>query len=193
MALIQFCADYYHCPVGLAAAAALPRFFRRAGICRPPGGYRLCNDFYKPPTRRQKSWTIIELLEGGGVVSAAHIRRHIPNAAAELRRLLAEKIIKRAYLWDSTPAVDGDYFAPPRLTASQRQVLNEANCDGGFVPHLLLGRHRFGKNRNIHAPSRQSAKRRQTSSSANARNTSNAAISRRIQTPIPQPPNLRFA
>ena len=27
MALIQFCADYYHCPVGLAAAAALPRFF----------------------------------------------------------------------------------------------------------------------------------------------------------------------
>ena len=45
MALIQFCADYYHCPVGLAAAAALPRFFRRAGICRPPGGYRLCNDF----------------------------------------------------------------------------------------------------------------------------------------------------
>ena len=145
MALIQFCADYYHCPVGLAAAAALPRFFRRAGICRPPGGYRLCNDFYKPPTRRQKSWTIIELLEGGGVVSAAHIRRHIPNAAAELRRLLAEKIIKRAYLWDSTPAVDGDYFAPPRLTASQRQVLNEANCDGGFVPHLLLGATGSGK------------------------------------------------
>ena len=146
LSLIKFCADYYHCPVGIAVNTALPFFFRRTSVFRLPTGYQLQDADYQPPPRRLKAQKILTLLRDGSIFSAADINRHIPNASNELRRLLNENIIKHARLSENSEKTPTSTITnPPPLTAAQEQAIKQAKCNGGFIPHLLFGATGTGK------------------------------------------------
>ena len=150
LALIRFCADYYHCPIGIAAAAVLPAFFRRDNRYSPPTGYRL-NDSpaAADTTPRGKATEILSLLgdvANRGGMTTAQIRQQVENPTAALKKLLQSGRIVRFPLWEAADASPPPPSAVPHaLTAAQQQALRELRLGDGFVPHLLFGATGSGK------------------------------------------------
>lgn len=156
--LIKFCAQYYHCPIGAVAAAALPVMFRRLSAYSPPSAYQLTKPAPGlPPPSRKNTMHILNALADGAALTAAHIGARIATMTngekttpptAELKRLTAEGYIRRVFVNDNnnnnTPAA-ADKTPAPQLTTEQQSALNAVQTNQGFAPHLLLGATGSGK------------------------------------------------
>ncbi len=145
--LIRFCAGYYHCPIGIAAAAALPRLFRRVSAYSPPTVLRLANAKQTPPPR-EKAKQIAAVLQKEGAMTSAALGAKVKNPAAEIKKLLADGFLSR----EPRPAFDGGeetktktVIPAPKLTDEQKEVLQNIETGNGFSPHLLLGATGSGK------------------------------------------------
>ena len=140
LALIRFCADYYHCPIGIAAAAVLPVFFRRNDDYKPPTGYRLA---LPPPAGEipagKNAPLLLALLGEHGEMSLSMIRQHLAAPQAALKKLLVGGWINRCYLWGATESRADIAADSPPLTADQQRALGSLRLREGFVPHLLFG------------------------------------------------------
>ncbi|MGI9307575.1 MAG: replication restart helicase PriA [Gammaproteobacteria bacterium] len=153
LALIRFCAAYYHAPIGLAAAAVLPAAFRRASIAVLASGYRLAENAAALPPRRkttkktaetvQKIFTLLNALNENEYRAAEYIRQKTGASAALLRRLAQEGLLIRGHCWPELSDAPPD--APPSLTADQERALAQTETAGGYAPHLLFGATGSGK------------------------------------------------
>ena len=146
--LIQFCAQYYHCPVGAAAAAVLPAMFRRISVYAPPSAYQIATSPPKEslsPTRN-KARLILAVLQSGAMMTAAQIGAQVNNLSAELRRLTDEGFVNRVLLVnDKLPPENATTTKPPQLTSEQQNAIDAINIKSGFAAHLLLGATGAGK------------------------------------------------
>ena len=139
--LIQFCADYYHCPVGIAAAAALPSFLRRRSSYRLPTGYRIRIGGTPSTVPNGKATAIYTLLQTGEKTTA-EIRGKIDAPYSALKKLVSLDLIESCLLWRA-PAADGDNKATaaaiPTASSEQQQAIDALELNNGFTPHLLFG------------------------------------------------------
>ena len=144
--LIQFCADYYHCPIGTVAASALPVLFRRVSAFAPPCAYQLAQT-KTPKPEREQARKIVDALSGGKTLTAADIGESASKPSAELRRLVREGIVRRVFhaTADAFSQTTTTTTPPPQLTSEQQQALQNIKTENGFAAHLLLGATGSGK------------------------------------------------
>ena len=142
--LIRFCASYYHAPIGLAVAAALPKFFRRKERYKPPTGYCLREPAPAPeamPGGRAPP-AVAKVLRQHGALPPAKIRElagfSAAAVAAALKKLLAAGVAEKCFVWQA-PAAAAPPAQPPPLTPGQQQALAGLRLNDGFAPHLLFG------------------------------------------------------
>ena len=140
--LIRFCSSYYHCPVGMAAAAFLPAPFRRSRPYSLPSGYRLTGEDVFAVSGNQARY-MLRLLAAQGVMSLPQIRQHIRAPWAILTRLQKQGYVTRCVLWPDNPPVTP--VIPPTLTACQQAAVRALHVGEGFVPHLLFAPTGSGK------------------------------------------------
>lgn len=138
--LIRFCASYYHAPIGIAAAAALPAVFRRATVLQTALGWRRCGD---SPPRGAKALPVWEFLGGGKCETTAAITQATGAGTAILRRLEQAGVLMRDDYRPPQDETDGD--TPPVLTADQEKAVAAVKMDGGYAPYLLFGDTGAGK------------------------------------------------
>ena len=146
LALVRFCAEYYHQPIGIAVHAALPAFFRRSNTYRPPAGYCLAGHSAETAETAALSGNaaaIYGLLQQG-VQTLADIKPIVAHPHHALKRLLAMGIIERCHVWESHSA-EGQASPPPLLTAQQQQAVDALQLNKRFIPHLLFGATGSGK------------------------------------------------
>lgn len=142
--LIRFCADYYHAPIGVVAAAVLPALFRRNTVSRPAGGYRLGDNYQHAQCSRRKARQVCEWLQGRKTETAAAIKEHTGAGIAVLRRLVDEGILIHQDC--ESPIVSATAAdTPPTLTPAQTKVLAKIKTAAGYAPYLLFGDTGAGK------------------------------------------------
>ena len=142
--LIQFCARYYHCPLGIVAAAVLPAYFRRPKVCPLPMGYRLGKDPAPLYPRRKKAHRVCEWLRGKDGQTVAAITAAVGTTPAFLRQLAKEGFLTREIVWHKNVAIKEAADTPPLLTKEQKNALAEVVMDG-YSPYLLFGETGSGK------------------------------------------------
>ena len=148
MRLFQFCADYYHQPLGMIALNALPAGLRAT----KPFQARTTRTFHVTaagraaletmPARAVAQRALLGTIAAASQTESALHSRH-ERAAALLKSLLAKELIKV----DESPRlprvapVGASVLAPgPQLTTEQRHAVGEiAAALGGFAPFVLAG------------------------------------------------------
>ncbi|MCU0951712.1 MAG: primosomal protein N' [Burkholderiaceae bacterium] len=153
LALLRWCADYYHHPIGEVLAAALPKLAREGA---PPvalseywhltveGAAARAADELR---RARKQRALLELLQqSGGSASADTIAAHWPQWRGAARALVARGWIASSERpQESVPAaVPGTAQAaaatslPPRLTAEQAEAVAALAAAAGRFQTVLL-------------------------------------------------------
>ena len=144
LALVRFCAAYYHAPIGVACAAMLPALFRRPSLAKTPSGYRLTESGEGIPPRRTAARRVAAWLRDRGVQPAAAVREGANVSAAVLRTMLAEGWIARGAYLPPSPSSKEENETPPELTSAQKEAL--AVCEKeSELPCLLFGDTGAGK------------------------------------------------
>ena len=142
--LIRFCADYYHAPIGTAAAAVLPALFRRNTVLPPAEGYRLSADYQPKQCPNRKTRNICEWLQQREIESAAAIKEHTGAGVAVLRQLVNKGLLIREN-YQPPPATTTAAETPPTPTPAQARVLAAVKTADGYAPYLLFGDTGSGK------------------------------------------------
>ncbi|MBI4192314.1 MAG: DEAD/DEAH box helicase family protein, partial [Betaproteobacteria bacterium] len=150
LALLKFCSDYYHHPLGEVVLTALPTRLRRRHALKlqAAGHYRLTQTglAVDPATLPQRATVKRELLRrllaaGSAGVDAATLNAVAARAPAALKTLVALGWVERAPLASAT-----EWSTPPRLVPGlelnpeQRKAVDSMRgAPAGFTPWLLLG------------------------------------------------------
>ena len=148
MRLFQFCANYYHQPLGMIALYALPAGLRvtkpinakAARICRITGAGQVALE--KLPARAIAQRALLVAIAAAPQTESALHSRH-ERAAALLKTFLAKEwiAVEEAPLLPGATTTDAVVLAPgPTLTTEQQHAVNEiAVTLGGFAPFVLAG------------------------------------------------------
>lgn len=145
VALIKFCATYYHWPIGMVAAAVLPAQLRREKTVQLMSGYRLTSEadltaLNNPTPNINK---IVDLLQTKQTATVAQIKRVVKTVNPSLKRLMAQGVVEQCFHRLPAPA---DVVAQTvTLTLQQQRVVTLAQLNKGFVAHLLFGATGSGK------------------------------------------------
>lgn len=138
--LIQFCASYYHAPIGIAAAAALPAVFRRSSVSQLATGWRRGEN---APVRGSRALQVWEFLQNRQCRTAEDIQRETGASSAVLRRMEKTGSLKRDFYFPPPSGESPD--ALPDLTPDQQLAVEATDMGGGYAPHLLFGDTGAGK------------------------------------------------
>ena len=136
--LIRFCAAYYHTPIGIAAAAAVPSVFRRRSVAKLSTGYRAVKDSPPPKPKDKLIWEYLQET----CQTAADIKQHTGASVGVLKRLERQGALMRAHYFPPLPPQIAEL--PPVLTDDQKNVLTTI-ANGGDAPYLLFGDTGVGK------------------------------------------------
>ncbi len=138
--LIRFCADYYHAPIGVAAAAAIPAVFRRSSKTVLANGYAAVDDNPPSDENARKVWTF---LRQNGCQTAAIIHLETGVEEPALRRMCKKGALTRGHYWPPSAAVSPT--PPPVLTDDQKNAVEAVKMNDGYAPYLLFGDTGAGK------------------------------------------------
>jgi primosomal protein N' (replication factor Y) len=144
LALIQFCSDYYHHPIGQVALSALPTALRRSAFAGVRGevGYVLTPAAagleQRTPARASVMQALLAAMRGGAVLGAAEARRISPRAPGVLREWQEQGWVEERQGEVSSPPAT---MQPgPPLTDEQRAAVERIGAGfGSFAPVLLDG------------------------------------------------------
>ncbi len=144
IALIRFCSEYYHWPIGLVVAAILPSVLRRTKSFHLQPAYRLTN---KKPVAESLRITsnikkLLALFLANETLSMAAIKSVVASPKLAIERLLASGTIEKCRLLPSLP--ENLITETLQLTDQQNKAV-AATVLKGFVPHLLFGATGSGK------------------------------------------------
>lgn len=151
LALLKFCSDYYHHPLGEVVLNALPTRLRRRQTLKPDTAsrYRLTTTgrAIDAASLRWRATVKLELLrllraaEDG--IDEVSLRSIAPRAAAALKTMTEHGWIERVAVTRKPPQASTAVlrFVPgPALTNEQRVAVDSLrSVDAGFTPWLLLG------------------------------------------------------
>jgi primosomal protein N' (replication factor Y) len=144
LALLRFCSDYYHHPLGATVLSALPAFLRanRPVVSRKnphhalsASGKALALDEF--PKRKIVQRRILAALQAGAL-SAAALRGLAPTAPAALKTLLEAGWVEAV----QAPAADGagsQFTNAHTLTSEQQRAVEAITQSEGFNCFLLHG------------------------------------------------------
>jgi len=144
--LLQWCADYYHHPIGEVLSQALPALLRqgRSPVREPEPTWELTDagrtqDIEGLRRRAKRQAEVLELLQRTGAASSGELRD--AGLGSEVPRRLAARGWIRSRQPIRAPATFADPTdTPPDLTEEQQQCLNAiAEAGEGYQAFLLLG------------------------------------------------------
>jgi len=149
LALLKFCSDYYHRPLGEVVLAALPTRLRKRQALKldAPRRYQLTalGRSVDPATVPKRAAIKLELLrrlsaaEDG--IDEASLRTIAPRAPAALKTMAVLGWVESVATAPAMQAKVAPRILPgPALTAEQQTVVESVcNTPAGFAPYLLLG------------------------------------------------------
>ena len=143
---LEWCADYYHHPIGEVLNQALPVLLRRGrSPIRPPrGAWELTSegrgqevDAVRRGAPRQAE--ALKILGGADAVAAGELRAQGVGAEV-LRRMHAKGWVRRRQRQDTLASSPPSPDRPPTLTSEQQDCLDAvAASPAGYRTHLLQG------------------------------------------------------
>ena len=145
---LQWCADYYHHPIGEVVSQALPTLLRRgrSPVAEPEQGWQL-TDAGRAQTialiarRAPRQGQALEALANGNVIAADAL------SVLGIGRDVLKRLADKGWIHTATPAASAAGPVPnpidaaaPELTEDQNTVLAAiANAPAGYQPFLLQG------------------------------------------------------
>jgi len=140
LALAQFCADYYHKPIGEVILPALPprlRTSKPAPLC--PQYYRLARSADEPlaasAKRAGRRQALVERMTQAPMDDSA-VAELAPIVRAELRKMIAAGEV----LAEEAPRSQPSFVSAHALTTEQSSVIAALQAGAGeFAVHLLFG------------------------------------------------------
>ena len=147
--LVRFTSDYYHHPVGEAAAAAIPALLRqgrpRNPVLRHVAGTDAARHFdidalaKKAP--RQAELLEVLLDAGGNGVDVETLAEQIPTWRRSFRALAGKALVTEFVMRadDPEPPTRGEATAGPELNGDQQTALDEIRSTTGFHASILDG------------------------------------------------------
>jgi primosomal protein N' (replication factor Y) len=148
LALIRFCSDYYHYPIGQAALAALPVVLKRPGYAGSKrqweylltlAGHELQPDCF--PARAALKHRLLKALRSNSVLGQIEARNLSARALTLLEQWIeAGWVYKRPATVDAHPTTASVLPAGPQLTDEQGQAVEQVcGAFDRFSPWLLDG------------------------------------------------------
>lgn len=144
LALLRFCSEYYHCPIGQTVLSALPTRFRSLEriAFRQDAQYELSEagramELAQLPKRKVVQRRLLEALQQGSM-SASQIRMMSPSAPAALKALLAAGWVVRCAQEEAATS-QAILEQPHALTVAQQQAVDAVTQAQGFSSFLLHG------------------------------------------------------
>ncbi|GAB1233149.1 primosomal protein N' [Ferrigenium sp. UT4] len=142
LALLRFCSDYYHYPLGMVALSALPARLRAAAPFTPKQAltYRLSEagaalELSMLPKRRVVQQRILQALRRGPL-KGAQLRELSASAPAALKGLLEAGWVEAGM---PLPHTTHDFENAHRLTDEQQQAVDVVARQQGYGCFLLHG------------------------------------------------------
>ena len=143
---LQWCADYYHYPIGEVLSQALPVLLRRgrSPVRAAAGSWQLTaegrvQDADALRRRAPRQADALEILIREGSADAAELRAQ-SVAASVLRRMNAKGWVRRRSKRRAGTALKTDRDTPPTLTAEQQHCVDAiAGAPPGYRTWLLQG------------------------------------------------------
>ncbi|MBR9813220.1 primosomal protein N' [bacterium] len=140
MDLLNWCARYYHHPVGEVYAAALPASLRQGQVLpEPERAWRLLDDAPSPAANASRQHVLLDALRAAGGMATADALPAIAGRAAVLRSLLERGMVERCEAAATPPVAT---TPAPTLNAEQHaaaQAIGQAVAAGDFAAFLLDG------------------------------------------------------
>lgn len=143
---LQWCADYYHYPIGEVLSQALPVLLRRGRnpVRAAAGPWELTDegraqDAVAVRHRARRQADALEILIREGLADAAELRAQGVSASV-LRRMNAKGWVRRRSKRRAGTALKTDRDTPPTLTAEQQDCVDAiAGSPPGYRTWLLQG------------------------------------------------------
>ncbi len=148
LAVLKFCSDYYHHPIGAVVVNALPTRLRRRNATKPQAvAYRLTAvgqliDTATLPARGKSRRELMGWLKASGEgIGAATLRARMPGAATLLKDLIARGWVETFAEQPYQGAATGSKILPrPTLTNAQEAAVKAVRSSfNRFSPWLLHG------------------------------------------------------
>lgn len=147
LALLQFCSDYYHHPLGEVIFTALPQRLRSDQPNTPPRRLSYALTPAAPPlddlpARARVQRKLLQHLQQTGAAPRKALLALSPSAARHVREMLGLGWITQGQETRPALAAIPSSSAPllPRLNTEQAEAIAEIqSATPGFVPWLLLG------------------------------------------------------
>ena len=148
LAVLKFCSDYYHHPIGAVVVNALPTRLRRRNATKPQAvAYRLTAvgqliDTATLPARGKSRRELMGWLKASGEgIGAATLRARMPSAATLLKDLIARGWVETFAEQPYQGAATGSEILPrPTLTNAQEAAVKAVRSSfNRFSPWLLHG------------------------------------------------------
>ena len=148
LAVLKFCSDYYHHPIGAVVVNALPTRLRRRNATKPQAvAYRLTAvgqliDTATLPARGKSRRELMGWLKASGEgIGAATLRARMPGAATLLKDLIARGWVETFAEQPYQGAATGSEILPrPTLTNAQEAAVKAVRSSfNRFSPWLLHG------------------------------------------------------
>lgn len=140
LALLQFCSDYYHYPIGQTVMPALPAGLRTDKPLRiqPVRHYRLTGRRLDlPPKRKTAALRIVDAL-ALHPCSLAQLKMISATALAQLKWLMQDDWVE-AFVAESAKIAAHRFANAHELTADQQAVVDAVTQSAGFGCFLLHG------------------------------------------------------
>ena len=143
---LQWCANYYHHPIGEVLSQALPALLRRgrSPVRTAAGPWELtaagrAQDADAVRRRARRQAEALDILREAGAADAGGLRAHGVDGAV-LRRMLAKGWVRRRQHGHAATDRKAGRDTPPTLTGEQRRCVDAiAACPAGYRAWLLQG------------------------------------------------------